>query len=540
MSKIYIYNTLGREKQEFKPLKKGEILFYHCGPTVYWTQHIGNLRGMLAGDIVRRTLEYSGYKVKHARNYTDVGHLTSDEDEGEDKMDKASKRDNVSPEEVAKKYIKIFEQDTRELNILEPTYKPIATEYIKEMQKMVKELIDKGFAYQTELAIYFDITKAKDYTRLSGQILEENISGAGKGEVADPDKKNPHDFAIWFFKKGAHANAIQTWPFGNLGEGFPGWHMECSAMSRKLFGKTIDIHMGGIEHIPVHHTNEIAQSEAANGKSCANYWLHNEHLLVDNKKMSKSEGTGYSLAEVKEKGFDPLVLRYFFLSAHYRSKQNFTWKALEGARNGLESLYNKVRLLGSGISGQVNKEFNKKFLEAINDDFNTPNALAVVSELFKSNISNGDKLSTLLEFDEVLGLDIQPFITGSLPDDVEVLVYQRKVAKENKDWEESDKLRKQLEEKGYIVKDEKNGFTLTIGIKDFLFKNGFIENFHRDIFVNKSNKIIVSWEYLKYTPKKDIKWEEIIGKNDKGEPKFFTFKEIEEEKKNEIKREYNF
>jgi cysteinyl-tRNA synthetase len=294
---IYIYNTLTRKKDLFKPIKKGQVSFYQCGPTVYWTQHIGNMRAMVISDVINRTFKYFDFDVKFVRNYTDVGHLTSDADTGEDKMEKATKRENISPKEISEKYIKIFENDLNDLNTLSPSFKPKATEYIDEIIKMVKILIEKGYAYQTDLAIYFDITKAKDYTKLSKQNLEENITGAGTADVEDPNKKHSADFSVWFFKAGKHKNALQYWkspfssPLVENGEGFPGWHIECSAMIRKILGKTIDIHMGGIEHVPVHHTNEIAQSEAVNNCPLADYWVHNEWLVVDNSKMAKSEGS---------------------------------------------------------------------------------------------------------------------------------------------------------------------------------------------------------------------------------------------------------
>ncbi|MFA5318694.1 MAG: cysteine--tRNA ligase, partial [Patescibacteria group bacterium] len=308
---LKIYNTLTKKKEEFKPINENRVGFYHCGPTVYWTQHIGNMRAMVLCDLIARSLEYLGYNVKLVRNFTDVGHLTSDEDEGEDKLEKGARREGKTPEEIARKYITVFENDIRDLNVMEPEVKPRATKHIKEMQAMIKILLEKGFAYKTELAIYFDVSKVKDYTKLSGQVLEKNISDAGSGEVSDKNKKNPTDFALWFFKKGAHKNALQTWS-SPWGEGFPGWHIECSAMSKKYLGDTFDLHMGGIEHVPVHHTNEIAQSESANGVKFVNYWLHNGHLTVDGSKMSKSEGTAYSIEEIKSKDFNPLALRYFF------------------------------------------------------------------------------------------------------------------------------------------------------------------------------------------------------------------------------------
>jgi len=463
MKKLFLYNTLTRKKEEFKPIKKGQVKFYHCGPTVYWIQHIGNMRGMTCADLVVRTLRYLGYQVKYVRNYTDVGHLTSDQDEGEDKIEKSAKSEGVKPREIANKYIRIFEQDVNDLNLLEPTVKPKATEHIKEMIKMVEILLNKGYAYTTDLAVYYDISKFENYTQLSRQNLEDKISGAGKAEVSDPGKRHSADFALWFFKAGKHKNALQYWPspfdspLVKNGEGFPGWHLECSVMSKKYLGDTLDIHMGGVEHIPVHHTNEIAQSEAANGVKFVNYWLHNEHLLVNNRKMAKSEGTGFSVAEVKEKGFKPLVLRYFFLQAHYRSKQNFTWQALDAAQSGLEHLYNQVRELGAEI-GEINENYKNKFIKVISDDFNISQAMAVVQEMLKSSLSNQDKLATVLDFDKILGLALDKVNKEEeLPKEIIKLVNDREKARAAKNWQQSDKLRDEIEKLGYIVEDTAKG-----------------------------------------------------------------------------------
>lgn len=452
---LKIYNSLSASKEEFKPLNKGEVKFYQCGPTVYWTQHIGNLRAMTMADLANRTFQYLGYKVNFVRNYTDVGHLTSDADEGEDKMDVGAKKENLSPKEIADKYIKIFEQDTADLNILESAFKPKATENIDEILDMVKILLDKNFAYQTDLAIYFDVSRAKNYNRLSGQILEEQ-----KSKTEDPNKKYPADFALWFFKRGKHSNALQFWS-SPWGDGFPGWHIECSAIIRKFLGKTIDIHMGGIEHIPVHHTNEIAQSEAVNNVPFVNYWLHNEHLLVNNTKMSKSEGTGYSLAEVKEKGFSPLSLRYFFLQAHYRSKQNFTWTALEAAEEGLKHLYNQIRELGEK-NGETNEEYKEKFIKAISDDFNVPKSLAILQELLKSNLSNDSRLTTLLDFDKVLGLKLSDALKKEkIPEEILKLAEERLKMRQEEKWAAADKLRQEIKTLGYEIEDTDKGYILS-------------------------------------------------------------------------------
>jgi cysteinyl-tRNA synthetase len=465
---LKLYNTLTRKKEVFKPIKENRVAFYHCGPTVYWIQHIGNLRGMFCADIVVRVLRYLGYQVTHVRNYTDVGHLTGDNEDdpdlGEDKMEKAAKREKLDPQAIAEKYIKIFEQDTQELNILEPTFKPRATQCIQEMIEMTQILLNKGYAYTTDLAVYFDISKAKNYTQLSGQKSEEKLKGAGKAEVSDPQKKHPADFALWFFKAGKHKNALQYWssPFkshlAKNGQGFPGWHIECSVMANKYLGKTIDIHMGGVEHIPIHHTNEIAQSEAANGIKFVNYWLHNEHLLVDNQKMSKSEGTGYGLKEVKNKGFNPLALRYLFLQARYRSKQNFTWPAIEAAQKGFNNLVNQIRDLGNKL-GQVNKDYQKKFIEKISDDFNIPQGLTIVQEILKSNLPPQNKLATILDFNKALGLNLDKIRKEkiTIPQEIKELLEKRQQARQDKDWAKADQLRKQIEKKRYQIEDTKNG-----------------------------------------------------------------------------------
>ena len=461
---VHLYNTLSRSKELFNSVKAGKVMFYQCGPTVYWTQHIGNLRAMVLADFINRTFQYLGYDVKFVRNYTDVGHLTSDGDTGEDKMEKASKRENTSPKEISEKYIKIFENDVKELNTLSPDFKPKATEYINEKITMVQILLDKGFAYSTDLAIYFDISKAKDYTRLSGQNLDKNISGAGSADIEDLNKKHPIDFAVWFFKAGTHKNALQYWkspftsPLVENGEGFPGWHIECSTMIKKLLGDTIDIHMGGIEHIPVHHTNEIAQSESANGVPLSNYWLHNEWLITNNSKMAKSEGTSFSLSEIIEKGYYPLALRFFFMQAHYRSRQNFTWEALESAQKGYSNLLNTISLLGDKV-GKVDETFKKLFSEKIADDFNISQGLAVLFEMLKSDISPADKFATAIDFDKVLGLKLNEKTQKKtkVPEEVKKLVEEREIARKEKNWAKSDELRDKIKELGYEVKDTSSG-----------------------------------------------------------------------------------
>jgi cysteinyl-tRNA synthetase len=460
-----LYNTLTRKIEEFKTIKEKEVLFYHCGPTVYWVQHIGNLRAMTWADLIRRSLIYLGYNVKFVRNYTDVGHLTSDEDIGEDKMEKGAKREGLTPQQIANKYIKIFENDTDALNILEPDFKPRASEYIEQMQKMIQILIDKGFAYITDLAVVFDVSKFPDYNKLNHQNLELNKQGAGKGKVEDPQKKHFADFNLWVFKKGTHKNALQTWS-SPWGEGFPGWHIECSVMAKSLLGDTIDVHMGGVEHISVHHTNEIAQSEAANEKPFVHYWLHNEHLNVNDAKMAKSQGTGFTLQEIINKNFDPLDLRYFYLSAHYRSKQNFTWEALSAAKETLTKLRAITQELKKSNETHKSNEshephsYYQRFRNALLSDFQIPQALAVTWEMFKSDLSPQQKLTLLFDFDKVFGLRLIEVTEEKIPNEAIMLAEERKLARFNKDFKKSDELRVKIEKLGFRIEDKNEAYII--------------------------------------------------------------------------------
>jgi len=470
---LKIFNTLGRELQVFKPINEGKVSFYHCGPTVYWTQHIGNMRAVVMGDLIRRSLMYSGYEVKYVRNYTDFGHLTSDGDEGEDKMEKGAKREGITPKEIADKYIHEFEVDVNALNVMTPTVTARATDYLNDMVKMIQVLVEKGIAYSTPSAIYFDITKFPEYTKLSGQKLEMNKGGEGHGDVTDNNKKNPADFALWFFRTGPHKNALQYWesPFESTevenGYGFPGWHIECSAMAKANLGDTIDLHMGGVEHIPVHHTNEIAQSESANEADYVHYWVHNEHLDVDGTKMSKSLGNVYNLSSVIEKGYNPLVLRFFFLQSQYRSKQNFTFEGLDASAKAYERLQNFVNTWAKEAEGNmdmatVDSDFKAKFVAALDEDFNIPLALSIVWEVTKSNLTSATKLATVLDFDRVLGLSLDKPINNpdalEIPLEAQILIEERLQARLNKDFKKSDELRDKLKaEFGLVVKDKANG-----------------------------------------------------------------------------------
>jgi cysteinyl-tRNA synthetase len=476
---LKIKNTLTKELTEFQPLVPGQIKMYQCGPTVYSRQHIGNLRAAVLGDLVRRSLMYLGYEVMYVRNITDVGHLTSDSDTGEDKMAKGVRAEGLAPQEIAAKYTEIYHQDLNELNVMPPTAEPTASGYVHAMQEMIQILLDKGFAYITPSAVYFDISKAEDYTRLSGQKLELNQAGAGHGDVEDVDhKRNPADFALWFFKTGAHANALQVWqspfdsPAVDAGLGLPGWHIECSAMIKDILGTTIDIHLGGVEHIPVHHTNEIAQSESANEVEFVRYWLHNEHLQLNNGKMAKSEGNVVYLDHLPEHGLLPISLRYFFLQSHYRSKQNFTWEAVTAA----DTAYKKLRQLVASwaanatpgadtLSVAVDTASKTDFVAALEDDFNLPAALAVVWQVAKDDsLSSDAKLRTVLDFDQVLGLKLDSVEDPQhteIPAAAQDLLAARAEARANKDWTKSDELRDQLKaEFGLEVKDTAAGQTV--------------------------------------------------------------------------------
>ena len=457
MSEIQLFNTLGREKQIFKPVKKGQVNLYSCGPTVYWFAHIGNFRSYLFADVLKRVLMYNGLKVNHVMNITDVGHLTSDGDEGEDKMIKALRREGKeitvsSVKQVAGKYEDAFLKDMKSLNILKPNKLPHASGYVKDMIKFVQKMEKNGFAYKTKVGMTFDTGKFDKYAELGKLNLEQLKEGAtGK---KDSDRRNASDFALWITNQPKH---IMQWE-SPWGKGFPGWHLECSVLSTK-FLKQIDIHTGGIDHIPIHHSNEVAQNFGATGKKCVNYWMHNDFLLLNKGKMAKSGGEILTLEKLLEKGYEPLVYRYFFLSAHYRSQQNFTWESLDGARNAFERLKNLVLELKErkDSNGDVG-EYSKKFLQKVNDDLNTPEALAVLWEVLRSKgLGSKQKLKLILEFDKVFGLGFKELKKEKVPKEIMELVKQREVARGKKDFETSDKIRDELKKKGWVVEDGESG-----------------------------------------------------------------------------------
>ena len=455
---LKIYNTLTRKKEEFKPIDKDEVKIYSCGPTVYYFAHIGNLRAYLFMDNLRRVLKYNGYKLKHAMNITDVGHLVSDADEGEDKMLKASRRENKNPFEIADFYTKAFLEDMKKLNVDMPEIICKATEHIKIMEDYVKQIIKNGYAYETEYTIYFDTSKLDKYGVLSNRNIEEQKAGA-RVEL-DSEKINPSDFALWIK---APENHLMKWN-SFWGECYPGWHLECSAMSEKYLGETFDIHTGGMDHIPVHHENEIAQGKGYCGKIPAHYWMHVDFLQVNGGKMSKSLNNLYTLKDLEERGYLPEVYRMFNFSSHYKKPINFTFEAMESAKVALNRLREgyKRHLEGNDeVEESIIKEFKDRFLEAINDDLNMPQAMSVVWDLIKYEKKSPLLAKTLLKFDTVLGLNIDKEEKIDLPEEIMQIVEERKEARENKDWNKSDELRDKLVNLGYTVKDTPNGMLVS-------------------------------------------------------------------------------
>ncbi|MDO9399604.1 MAG: cysteine--tRNA ligase [bacterium] len=460
MNKIYFYNTLTLKKEEFKSIKKNEVGLYTCGPTVYNFAHIGNLRAYIFEDILKRVLIYNDYKVKHVMNITDVGHLTGDQDMGEDKLEKGARRENKTVWDIVEFYTKAFKNDLKLLNILEPNIWCKATDYIKEQIKLIKILEKKNYTYKTSDGVYYDTSKFKDYNKLSHLDLDTLREGA-RIEI-NVEKKNPTDFALWKFSPKDSKRQME-WD-SPWGVGFPGWHIECSAMSLKFLEDQLDIHCGGIDHINIHHTNEIAQSEGATGKKFFNYWIHGAFLnIVGGKKMAKSDDNFLTLENVFGKqGINPLVYRFFLLQAHYRKPVEYSLDGIKNAQNGLEHLYNQVRKLGK-ITGEIDNDFKNKFLEVINNDLNMPQALGIVQELLKSNLINQDKLKTILDFDKVLGLRIDEIIFGEnlinkeIPEQIQQLIDSRKLARDEKDFIKSDELRDEIKELGYQIEDTKDG-----------------------------------------------------------------------------------
>lgn len=455
---IYLYNTLTRTKEPFTPIHAGRVGIYNCGPTVYDRAHIGNLRSYVFADILRRTFEYNNYAVNQVINITDVGHLTSDSDDGDDKMSKALIRlgmelDLTSMRKVGDIYFDKFVADLKSLHIELPESFPKASDHITEDIDLIKELEKKGFSYTTSDGVYFDTSKFPSYGQLGNRKIEDQKEGSRVN--VNTEKKNPIDFALWKF------NPDLGWD-SPWGKGFPGWHLECSAMSRKYLGQPFDIHTGGIDHISIHHNNEIAQSEAAYGETLANYWMHNEFVLLDNNKMAKSSGGFITLETLIESSVSPLAYRYWLLTAHYRSPTSFTVETVKAAQTALIRLITTIRDYPQG--GTVNDIYKKAFTDFINDDLDTPKALALVWELIKDkDVNDADKRATLADFDKVLGLDlsnITPIDEEVVPIEVQALAEAREEARREKDWVKADALRDEIAYRGFEIIDTEGGIQI--------------------------------------------------------------------------------
>ncbi len=460
-----IYNTLSRKKEDLKPLKEEYVGIYSCGPTVYQYAHIGNLRTYIFMDELRRVLKRNGYNLKHVMNITDVGHLTSDADDGEDKMAKSARLMKKDPYEIAEYFTGVFLKDIDRLNITRPEIITKATDNIPQMISFVEGLCDKGYGYETSDGIYYDIQKFDGYGKLSGNNLDDLMSGA-RVDVND-EKRHPADFALW---KKAPKEHIMQWP-SPWGMGYPGWHIECSAMGLRFLGERFDIHTGGVDHIPIHHENEIAQSEGLLGHPMVNYWMHGDFMLVNGGKMSKSLGNTYTIDQLIEMGYSPLVFRYFCLNAHYRNKINFTFDSMDAAKKALKNLHKEVDK-HKGADGIVAKEvldtFKKDFDEAVSDDLNIPKALGIVWNMAKYETKSDDIYKLILDTDNVLGLDldrefeeIEVKKDDELAARVEEMLARRAEARKNKDFATADAIRNELTEMGIEIKDTPQGATWT-------------------------------------------------------------------------------
>lgn len=461
---IYLYNSATGKKEEFKSLKPGSVSMYSCGPTVYDHIHIGNLRAYLLPDLIKRVLMYNGYDVQHVINFTDFGHLTDDGDEGEDKMMKALKREGkpislTAMREIAERYMNSFKDDNIEFRNIPPTYYTPASDFVMDQIRLIKTLYEKGYAYETSDGVYFDISKFPQYGVL-GNIHIADLAHGARVSV-NPEKRHPADFALW--KKG-----LLGWE-SQWGKGFPGWHIECTAMVFAKLGKQIDIHTGGEDLKYTHHNGEIAQAEAATGKPYVSYWLHNAHLKINDTKIAKSLGNGIRLQNLIDEGYSPLIYRYWLLTGHYRSAMNFTFEALQGAKQALFRLKRFIIEECKNAEGTINEEYRVRFHTAINDDLDTPKAIALMWEIVKdTSLTPGEKVATLKEFDSVLDIGLSDEVSDvarelgivgkdEIPEEVQDLLNQREVARTTHNWDESDRLREAINLKGYIVEDTPQG-----------------------------------------------------------------------------------
>jgi len=469
-----LYSTLDKKIVDIEPIKEGQISIYSCGPTVYYRMHLGNIRAYVSWDILHRALLYIGYDVKRVMNFTDVGHMTHDEDFGEDKMDVEAKKEGLRAIDIANKYINTVLEDFRLLNILTPSGSVIeqdldfrsveeygwmrATTHIQEIIEIIKKMESNGYTYETEQALYFDVTKVPDYTIFTGQKLEDKKIGDREEVVVDPNKKNPADFVLWMKKVGRYEKHDMYWN-SPWGDGFPGWHIECSAMGTKALGENFDIHTGGIDHIPVHHPNERAQNIGAFGHPVVKYWVHNEWLVnKDDAKLSKSDKNADSLPEIIEEGFDPLDIRYLFASVNYHTKLTFSKEALEGARNARLNIIKRVKELGVE-RGNLLMGYTKRFRDALENNLNMSEVLSILNELLKSSEKKEDILATVLDFDKVLGLNLDKIENSKveLGNEIEEYAKLRDEARANKDYAKADEYRKMIEDAGYVVLDTPEG-----------------------------------------------------------------------------------
>lgn len=462
MIDISFSNTATNKKQEFKPIDPPKVGVYSCGPTVYWDQHIGHMYAYIHWDILVRFLRHSGYNVKWVMNITDVGHMTSDQDEGDDKMEKGAKREGITVWQIADKYMQQFVRSMEVLNISNPDVLSRATEHIDEQIDLIKKIEENGFAYKTKTGLVFDTAKFKDYTKFARLKLEKQRAGS-RVEV-DEEKKQPEDFLLWVTNKPNH---IMQWE-SPWGKGFPGWHIECTAMSVKYLGDSFDIHTGGKEHIPVHHTNEIAQGYGAFGRQTANYWLHNDWLTLKDEKMSKSKGNIYTIEDLVDKGYDPMHFRYLALTSHYKKGLVFSYESLDAARVAYGKLVQYVRAWKQGgrsvLSSDKMKKvdgFQKAFFEKLSDDLNVPEAIAVLWGMAKSNIPNSDKLDLLLDFDQALGLKLaensEKLKEKKISIRVSDLINVREEHRLKGEYKKADEVRKEIEKEGFEVLDTKKG-----------------------------------------------------------------------------------
>lgn len=459
-----IYNTLTHKVEEFIPNEEGKVKMYTCGPTVYNYAHIGNLRTYIFEDILEKTLRYIGYEVQRCMNITDVGHLTSDSDSGDDKMIKSAKKENKSVLEIAKFYTEAFKKDTKDLNVKWPEIVSPATENIPMYIKMIERLLEKGLAYQSGGNIYFDTSKLEDYYQLTNHKIDEMVVGARVGVEEDKSKKNQADFVLWFTKSKFDSQELK-WE-SPWGLGYPGWHIECSGISIKNLGEYLDIHCGGIDNIFPHHTNEIAQSEGYLGHKWCNYWVHGEYLNDQTGKMSKSKGEFLTLSVLKEKGYDPLAYRYLCLTSHYRKPLVFSYEILDNASLSYQKLKQRVQSLKTeeNPNETIYQEYNQKFKEYLEDDLNTSNAITLIYDLLKSDVDNGTKYALIRSWDKVLSLNLceEKEISESLKKYIEEKIEERKKAKEEKNYALADQIREELLKQNIILKDTREKTTYEI------------------------------------------------------------------------------